>query len=426
MTGKIVSTPLPKLQGNDLTLPALSQSQSGIEEWTSRVNDPNSIIALDLFCGAGGMSLGFQDAGFFIAAGIDHEESAIKTHSANFLSRSIVSNITEIENPEQLLQELGIPRVDIIIGGPPCQGFSRVGRAKLRSIDLEKHYHEVINSLYKEFVRFVEDLNPYCFVMENVPDMETFQDGELVDRIVDEFRKLGYRVSHQVLDAVDYGVPQRRKRLFIVGTKLGGGIVWPAPRLTEEEIVTVRDAIGDLPKMLPPNSEEEVFYAGRPTSEYQQLMRSRMPEGKENVVYDHLIRAVREDDAIIFALMDEGQKYRDVPEHLRRYRSDIFQDKYWKMIWNEPSWTVTAHIRKDAYRYIHPDRQQGRMLSIREFARIQSFPDHFRFCGAPTRRMQQIGNAVPPILAQRIAQEMMEQFQDYRSKSVMNNGYHQT
>jgi DNA (cytosine-5)-methyltransferase 1 len=134
-------------------------------------------------------------------------------------------------------------------------------------------------------------------------------------------------------------------------------------------------------------------------------MRKKMDK---NLIYDHVIRDVRDDDKIIFSLMNEGDKYTDIPEKYRRYRSDSFKDKYSKLIWDEPSWTITAHIRKDAYRYIHPDQEQGRMLSIREFARLQSFPDHFRFCGAPTRRMQQIGNAVPPFLAQSIAEPLYD------------------
>lgn len=404
--GKVRSADLPRVAGKSLNLPDKIKGEQGELEWERKVNDPKELIVLDLFSGAGGFSYGFQKAGFFVAAGVDFDPASVLTHGYNFLSKSVCENITDIVDPLQFIQSLGIPRVDVIIGGPPCQGFSQIGKAAIRSLGLQDHYHNIINNLYKEFVRFVEALQPQMFLMENVPTMASFGDGELVERIKDTFTRLGYTVDHSILNAVEYGVPQKRKRLFIQGNKRGLPIVWPDDSDKVRSPVTLRDAIGDLPAHKPPLRSDEMPYESTPLSSYQQMMRAEMQD--VNLVYDHITRAVRADDKMIFDAMEEGHKYIDIPEEFRRYRSDSFKDKYSKMIWNEPAWTVTAHISKDSYRYIHPDREQGRMLSIREFARLQSFPDHFRFCGAPTRRMRQIGNAVPPLLAETIARKLFE------------------
>lgn len=403
-TGTLRSKPLPRVPGTRLKLDEKMENPINSDLWDTKVNDPSELIVLDLFSGAGGFSLGFRKEGFFIAAGVDRDESSIWTHSHNFLSKSICRDITDIEDPKAFITSLGIPRVDVVIGGPPCQGFSQVGKAAIKKLGLETYYHDVLNNLYREFVRFVEVLQPQAFVMENVPAMASFQKGELVERIKTRFQEIGYEnTDSRILNAKYFGVPQARKRLFIGGVCGSVEFPWPEPNKDQTDFVTVRGAIEDLPSCQPPVREDEMSYDGIPDSEYQKLMREEVPDG---IVYDHIIRDVRADDKEIFALMEEGHKYTDVPEKYRRYRSDSFKDKYSKLIWDEPSWTVTAHIRKDSYRYIHPDKKQGRMLSIREFARLQSFPDHFRFCGAPTRRMQQIGNAVPPLLAQSIAESL--------------------
>lgn len=403
-SGKIRSSNLPSVAGRNLQLPDKLACDEGENEWNQKVNDPDELIVLDLFSGAGGFSYGFQNAGFFVAAGVDLDEASVWTHGYNFLSKSVCTDITAITDPQQFIKELGLPRVDVIIGGPPCQGFSQIGKAVIRSLGLEHHYHNILNNLYKEFVRFVEALNPQLFLMENVPAMAHFDNGSLIDRIKISFRNLNYDVNHIVLNAVEFGVPQKRKRLFIQGNNRGLPIEWPDVSDRLDRHVTLRDAIEDLPFCTPPLRHDVIPYQTKPRSKYQHLMRAGMHD--LDVVYDHIIRDVRGDDKLIFAAMEEGHKYIDIPDELRRYRSDSFKDKYSKLIWDEPAWTVTAHISKDSYRYIHPDRNQGRMLSIREFARLQSFPDHFRFCGAPTRRMRQIGNAVPPLLAEAIARKL--------------------
>lgn len=402
--GRYRSKRLPSMRGELIRLQARIEEISGVENWQRRLNDPKSVIVLDLFAGAGGLSSGFQDAGFFIAAGVDLEPWAAMSHAYNFLSKNLVRDISEITDPERFIRDLGLPRVDVIIGGPPCQGFARIGRGKLRSIEKEAHYKEVLNNLYREFVRFVEVLQPMAFVMENVPDMARYDEGRLLERIKASFT--GYEVDHRILDAVHAGVPQRRQRLFVQGNRLGLKVRWP--RLTAaQQLTTVRDAISDLPFRLPPSLEEVLPYHAENLTDYQRLMRKRVLPEHRHVIFDHIIRQVREDDRVIFNMLREGGKYRDLPEEFQRYRTDIFDDKYWRLINDEPSWTVTAHIRKDAYRYIHPE--QCRTLSIREFARLQSFPDHFRFAGPRTERLRQIGNAVPPLLAESIATSLYHQ-----------------
>ena len=392
---------LPALRGASVRLDA-KVDESGV--WQQRLLDEKSLIVLDLFCGAGGLSLGFQNAGFFTAAGVDADPWAAMSHGHNLLSRSVVRDISSIDDPALFMRELGVPRVDVIVGGPPCQGFARVGRGKLRSIEREAYYSEVLNNLYREFVRFVDVLKPAAFVMENVPDMARYDGGKLLEKIKGSFP--GYVVDHRILDAALYGVPQRRKRLFVQGNRLGLKVVWPEPTVAQR-FVTVKDAISDLPVRTPPSLEEVLPYRPESQTEYQVLMRKDVLPEHRDVVFDHIIRQVREDDKIIFNLLPQGGKYRDLPEYLQRYRTDIFDDRYWRLINDQPAWTVTAHICKDAYRYIHPD--QCRTLSIREFARLQSFPDHFRFAGPRTERLRQIGNAVPPLLAEHIAASLYQQ-----------------
>src|SRR6266545_4057753 len=402
--GRYRSQKLPAMRGEMIRLKAQIEEISGQEKWQQRLEDPKTLIVLDLFSGAGGLSFGFQDAGFCIAAGVDIEPWAAMSHGYNFLSKSVIQDISSIVDPAQFLRDLDIPRVDVIIGGPPCQGFARIGRGKLRSIEREDHYKEILNNLYREFVRFVEVLQPMAFVMENVPDMARYDEGKLLERIKGSFSD--YVVDHRILDAVHAGVPQRRQRLFIQGNRLGLKVCWPRLNVAQR-LITVQDAISDLPVRTPPSLEEVLPYQPEIQTQYQELMRKKVPPEHRNKIFDHIIRQVRDDDKIIFSMLQEGGKYRDLPEELQRYRTDIFDDKYWRLIKSEPSWTVTAHIRKDAYRYIHPE--QCRTLSIREFARLQSFPDHFRFAGPRTERLRQIGNAVPPLLGKTIAKSLYHQ-----------------
>jgi DNA (cytosine-5)-methyltransferase 1 len=387
-------------------------------------------VAIDLFCGAGGLSYGFQEAGFVCALGIDQDADACETHAANLFSKTRCLDIQTITCPPKLMEELGIPRVDVIIGGPPCQGFSLVGRGKVRSLSREVQDRiSRQNYLYREFVRFVKALHPQFFVMENVPHLSSFADGIMMQAIREDFDTLGYDIYPEVLEAAQYGVPQHRRRLFIIGTRIGW--VYRRPRTTHGDTIPVRtlaDAIADLPPVQAPSLLEELPYIPRRPPDvnvseaYTALMRSTVPHVHQGAIFDHVVRPVRKDDYVIFRAMKQGDRYRDVDPQYRRYamkRSqrdgrDAFADRYYKLRWDQPCVTITAHMAKDGYRYIHPDIDQPRTLSVREAARIQSFPDHFRFAGYRTSRFYQIGNAVPPLLAEAIGRSIARALREYR------------
>jgi len=368
-------------------------------------------VVLDLFCGAGGLSLGFAMAGYHIGLGVEIDRFAYQTHCYNFGNICYQGDIRDIRDPEHFIREHGLKKVDVVIGGPPCQGFSRVGRGKIRSVRNDPTYvHDSRNQFYLEFIRFVKALRPLCFAMENVPDLMFYRDREglLLDKIISVFQdELGYQVDYQILHADHYGVPQTRRRLFIIGNSLGKPDCWPEP-LYRDYPVSVWDAISDLPVVSHNHRLDEMPYQpGHQLNRYQQLMR----EGAGHVLYNHQTRYHNEQDLATFALMSEGEKYVDLPEKFKRYRDDIFKDKYRKLYRHQPSWTLEAHIGKDTYRHIYPsvpgEPEPPRTISVREAARLQSFPDRFRFLGPFTRQFYQIGNAVPPLLAKAIAETML-------------------
>lgn len=409
------SADLPCTKGELIHLPPRLAGEATQQEWLARVNDPTSIITLDLFSGCGGMSQGFEDAGFFVAAAIDALPSACETHAANFLSKSIHADIHTID-PQRLLDELGLPRVDVIIGGPPCQGFSVVGRARVRSL-LPEQQEEILarNDLYLQYLRFVEALNPLMFIMENVPHFKTYEDGVVYKNVIAECDRLGYFHYDNMLVASDFGVPQMRRRLFIVGSRIGRIFMWPRPTHATHP-VSLSDAIGDLPAVQPPSLAEALSYAdSQPLSAYVRLMRSRVAPSERQIVRDHIVRPVRDDDRKIFAKMRPGSKYRDIDAIYKRYGNKSFHDRYLMLNPNLPCNTITAHMAKDGYRYIHWDTAQLRTLSVREAARVQSFGDHFRFAGSRTGRFVQIGNAVPPLLAEALGRQVRRAIQRHRS-----------
>lgn len=366
-------------------------------------------IALDLFCGAGGLSLGFERAGYRIGLGVEKDELACRTHRHNFGDHCYLGDIQGITDPEAFVREQHLERVDVIIGGPPCQGFSRVGRGKMRNLRNDPTYiHDPRNQYYSEFIRFVATLRPLVFAMENVPDLQYYVDGEglLLTKALERFRELGYTVEARVLQADRYGVPQTRRRLFIVGNRLGRPIRWPEQ--IEGESITVWQAIGDLPMVSHKHRQDEIAYRPRAElNDYQRLMR----QGSGDVLYNHQTRWHNEQDLGAFVRLSEGGRYVDLPAEYKRYRDDIFKDKYWKLYRERPSWTIEAHIGKDTYRHIYPSREgepePPRTISVREAARLQSFPDRFRFLGPFTLQFRQVGNAVPPLLAQAVAEAIL-------------------
>jgi DNA (cytosine-5)-methyltransferase 1 len=373
-------------------------------------------VVLDLFCGAGGMSLGFAMAGYEVALGVEKDIVAARTHAHNFEGRCHQGDIHDITDPEQFIQDNGIAKIDVIIGGPPCQGFTRVGRGKIRSLRRDPTFiHDPRNQFYLEFIRFVRTLKPLYFVMENVPDLLLYRDEDgqtVLDRALAIFRdELGYKAESMVLHADHYGVPQKRKRLFIVGNRIGQEVYEPT-KTHEGTPITLWNAISDLPIISHKHRLDEMPYIPRHVlNTYQQLMR----EGAGTTLYNHQTRYHNPQDLEAFMYMPEGGKYIDLPEQYKRYRDDIFKDKYRKLYRNQPSWTIEAHIGKDSYRHIYPsvagEPEPARTISVREAARLQSFPDRFRFCGPFTRQFYQLGNAVPPLLANAVALSILPALQ---------------
>ena len=383
---------------------------SAVKRWLDATPRP---WAVDLFSGAGGLSKGLVDAGFSIVAAADTDADALATHRANFPSLTWHGDLAKPGELVQALRLWGIEQVDLLAGGPPCQPFSKAGVPKISSLVRKgsRDPRDPRRDLWQSFFRLVDALSPRAVLFENVPDIARFQEGAILVKLLQELRARGYSTSVKVLEAWRFGVPQHRTRLFVVAVEEGMEFNWPEPTVPPP---TLRDAIGDLPVAPPGQMDNIVPYVGQPSSALGMDLRLGLADGDRDILWDHETRFVRPDDAVAFAMMKQGQSYRDLPEHLRRYRTDIFDDKYFRLSWNGRSRSITAHLAKDGYWYIHP--QQDRTLSVREAARIQTFPDHFRFAGSMTSRFTQIGNAVPPMLARAVGQALRESLNQSKEK----------
>ncbi len=365
------------------------------------------------------MSLGFKQAGCEILASVDNDSWAVKTHYGNFPECRYSGNPIDISitSPRDLHLKKG--DIDILIGSPPCQGFSAASQAKLRSLSTKDKW-EKTNNLYREFVRFLTYLQPTFFVMENVPGLLSFERGKFFEQLSTDLTSAGYDIESRILNACDYGVPQRRKRLFILGKQKKRNdlnIIFPSK--SADSIVSVRSAISDLCELkaiiadFEPSSKRrsslrlpdtpKLYSKQSELSKFQKAMRHESGE----FVLNHSCRTHNQLDIDIFKQMGQGAKFTDIPKSDRRYRSDIFKDKYRRLIESEPAWTITAHLQKDGLSFIHYN--QDRSISAREAARLQSFPDNFVFSGPLTKVFRQIGNAVPPLMAQRVAEGLINQ-----------------
>ena len=360
--------------------------------------------AIDLFSGAGGMSFGLANAGFSIVAAADHDATALETHAYNLRGLTWHGDLTDSSAFIEALTAWGIQDVDLVAGGPPCQPFSRAGASKIAHLVRtgRRIPNDRRSDLWRSFLQVIDHLDPKAVLIENVPDFARKQNGASLVALLSELNDRGFETSVKILQSWHFGVPQHRARLFVVGVSQGVRFDWPSTNASQ---TTLRDAISDLPVVGGGQRLEELSYSGNPLSDFGKRMRQGLARSESATIRDHVTRFVREDDAAIFEVMGPGQKYKDVPKRLRRYRADIFNDKYHRLTWDGLSRSITAHIAKDGYWYIHPS--QNRTLSIREAARIQTFPDSFRFAGFPTNRYRQIGNAVPPLLAEAVGSSML-------------------
>ncbi|MGW0841407.1 DNA cytosine methyltransferase [Streptomyces sp. NPDC002787] len=382
-----------------------SCTREGFQEWLKGFGKEKR-LAVDLFSGAGGLSFGVERAGWTIAASVDSDERALETHAANFSGMSLRVDLGDPDERAQLINLLKVADIDLIAGGPPCQPFSRAGRSKIRDLVINHNRDplDLRKELWRAYLHVVEELRPRAVLMENVPDMGLGDDFRVVRIIEDRLESIGYATQVRLVDAWNYGVPQHRKRLILLARNDIERFDWP-PK--QDGFTTLRQAIGDLP-FLEVKARERVGEREMPYSPQSELsaFADQMREGApDDLVWDHMTRRVRADDLEIFSEhMDSKTLYSHLPENLRRYKADHFTDKYKKLDWRERSRSITAHIAKDGYWYIHPE--QPRTLTVREAARVQTFPDRFRFAGTRSDAFRQIGNAVPPLLGQAAAEAL--------------------
>lgn len=332
---------------------------------------------LDLFCGCGGLSLGFKQAGFDIVAGIDNDPEALQTFALNF--KNSTAFCTDIsKNSEIPFTELG--EIDVILGGPPCQGFSIAGK---RQADDPR------NLLSDAYIDIVRRLNPKAIVIENVPNILNMANGKFRENITRQLEALGFKVSIEKLNSADFGVPQNRRRVFFIATKKD--YIWSSEieLLKTNRIITCREALDDLPTLNDTLGQEKQDYIKKPQNEFQALMRS-----KSTHVYNHISVDHKESTKNTIAQVPDGGNYKDLPLSLQSTRK--VNIAWTRMNSNKPCFTI------DAGHNHHFHYEQNRVPTVRECARIQSFPDHFLFVGKRTSQYRQVGNAVPPLIAEKL------------------------
>jgi DNA (cytosine-5)-methyltransferase 1 len=392
---------------------------------------------LDLFSGCGGLSEGFIKAGFDVKVSIEIDEKACETQRKNHPDTIILQKDLTKFSPQDLVNETGIDEFDIIIGGPPCQGFSLIGTRLGTSKKLSEFGEDPRNKLYKEFVRFVRHFQPKIFLMENVPGLYSMQKGVIKKEIENDFfiddpegKFKGYNVQSAIIRAVEFGVPQNRERVIFIGVRKDFNIEFnfPKPLYKENEFFTVRDAIGDLPALNIKDGKHETYH-NPSVNKYLKILNVndkslRDNNYKKDYIYNHVTRFHNDRDRTIFKMLKPFQKLKE----LEQEKLDIrlrkgFEDFYRKMDYDKPSPTIIAHLHKDGLAFIHPDSEQARSISVREAARLQSFPDDFVFSGPQTAMFKQIGNAVPPLLAFHLAvniNNIMEKIQEINIEEFVN------
>lgn len=336
---------------------------------------------IDLFCGAGGLSCGFERAGYNILLGIDNDKKALETFELNHNgAKSICGDITQVSYEKDIKPLIGDASIDVIIGGPPCQGMSLSGPRK---------FDDPRNKLYLSYIRLVDEIRPRAFVIENVPGLVGLFGGQIKDSIIEKFTDMGYKIQHKILCSADYGVPQLRRRVVFVGY-CDGEFQYP---LENENYVSCEMALSDLPPLVDTLGAEEMPYATSAQNDYQRIMRE-----KSDIVHNHVAANHSEKVQEIIALVPAGGNYKDLPDEYRNTRN--FHVAWTRFPDNRPAPTIdTGHRHHFHYKY-------NRVPTVRECARIQSFPDDFVFLGNKTQQFRQVGNAVPPLMAEVIARQI--------------------
>ncbi|WP_060679480.1 DNA cytosine methyltransferase [Virgibacillus halodenitrificans] len=332
---------------------------------------------IDMFCGCGGLSRGFMEAGYDILLGIDNNDPALESFRDNHdgaiaMNGDLFQGSTILE----MAHLIDNKNVDLIIGGPPCQGFSLTGK---------RNEKDERNTLFGAMVKAVDFFQPKAFVLENVPGLGTLYKGKAKESILKEFSDLGYTISYKILYAPDYGIPQIRKRLFFVGLKDGMKFVFPEPVKKPEDYVTSEDAIGDLHDFKDDFGKDVSEYINPPRTKYQKKMRANAKQLFNHVGTNHTSQVIN-----VISQVPEGGNYKDLPPGVGESRK--FNEAWTRYHSKKPSKTIdTGHRNHFHYKY-------HRVPTVRENARLQSFPDDFRFYGNKTEQYKQVGNAVPPLL----------------------------
>jgi len=380
---------------------------------------------LDLFCGAGGLSVGFNASGYQIVGGVDNNEVAVRSFTSNMPEAKGMVRDLRKSTYKDLANLVGSSGVDVIVGGPSCQGFSTSGGLSRAS---GRDDNDPRNKLFLSYLEIVDQFRPGWIVFENVPGLLLYDNGRIALEIVRAFREIGYSMIPMILLAADYGVPQLRRRLFFIGNRTKNDIAFPAPTHGNPELwkhyalpfahlsrighggnagslahVTFDEACSDLPPVSEGETLDGVSYRTRPLSEFQRSIR----HGSE-VVRQHTADSLSVLDRLAARTLKQGENWRHMPksalpERFRRIRPYDATTVLKRLRGNQPAYTITTKFNEATTgAFIHPS--QARTITLREAARIQSFPDHFVFEGSASQIRQQIGNAVPPMLAQCIAE----------------------
>lgn len=378
----------------------------------ARKYEKNTFKVIDLFCGAGGSSCGFMMAGFDIVGAIDVNKKAAETHKANFPDKHTICDDIQEFTPDKMEKLVG-KDIDVIIGSPPCQTFSSLSHGKINSLGRNIE-NDIRNFYYKSFIDYVIHFNPKIFVMENVPGFKTKYKGKIFNDLIEFFNEYNdgqYILKDAYLQSEHFGVPQKRKRLFIVGYMKEYEFNFPTPIYSDNMLgkpyVTVEQAISDLPIIEDNWRIDEMPYSkNRNLNDFQLLMRGNLSNVKNNIC-----RVSNTNAKQMFKYLLPGQRYSELEDCIKNslefeksFNSKIITNRCRRLPLTEPSWTVIAHIGMDGYEYIHPI--DNRTISVREAARLQSFPDDFVFLGNMREQYVQIGNAVPPLLAYNIAKQV--------------------
>ena len=408
---------------------------------------------LDIFSGAGGLTEGFFQRGFKFVSHIEknnHARNSIETRaiyhalknsnneniyrdyiSGRFNREEFIQKFNELELPsiglfqsevcksneesiikeiDEYLQVLNSDSVDVIIGGPPCQAYSLVGRGR----DQEGMESDPRNYLYKHYLSFLKKFKPELFVFENVPGLTSAKNGSIYEKLQKEMKKLGYKTQPKILNAKDFSVIQERKRIIFIGWKKGNNFSYPEfPEIPPEEF-HVSDILEDLPPLQPGEGTDEPVDYKIPFSETSRYLKKFDIRQEADKLIQHKARMHRPEDRKIYEIViskwnqeKKRLKYANIPCELQFHKNKYsFPDRFKVVDIDGYSHSVVAHIAKDGHYFIHPDINQIRSLTVREVARIQSFPDNYKFEGSRTSQYSQIGNAVPPLMAKGIAVEI--------------------